>query len=136
VLQRLRAGWLKPRAAQALRNRSVASHELNRDSSRSHAILTIHVDAMVTGDGGHIATHHGKISFVDLAGSERLKDSHSQGQTLRETGAINKSIFTLGKVAPLLNSRVARAPGPRCSGVLHFVECDCCQSTDISGPPC
>lgn len=39
---------------------------------------------------------HGKITFVDLAGSERLKDSRSEGATLRETGNINKSLFTLG----------------------------------------
>ncbi|KAJ1486563.1 P-loop containing nucleoside triphosphate hydrolase protein [Baffinella frigidus] len=90
---------------KALRNRSVASHEMNRDSSRSHAILTIYVDSMVQGEGGHITTRHGKISFVDLAGSERLKDSHSQGSTLRETGSINKSIFTLGKVISSLCDR-------------------------------
>ncbi len=32
---------------KALRNRSVASHELNRDSSRSHALFTVYVDSMV-----------------------------------------------------------------------------------------
>jgi kinesin family protein 12 len=47
-------------------------------------------------DNGHIITRHGKITFVDLAGSERLKASKSEGSTLKETGAINKSIFTLG----------------------------------------
>jgi len=90
---------------KALRNRSVASHELNRDSSRSHCVLTVYVDSMVAAENGHISTRHGKISFVDLAGSERLKDSHSQGSTLRETGSINKSIFTLGKVISSLCDR-------------------------------
>jgi hypothetical protein len=90
---------------KALRNRSVASHELNRDSSRSHCLLTVYVDSMVAAENGHISTRHGKISFVDLAGSERLKDSQSQGSTLRETGAINKSIFTLGKVISSLCDR-------------------------------
>ena len=60
---------------KTLRNRSVAAHELNRDSSRSHSIFTIYVDSMVRDEAGHITTRHGKISFVDLAGSERLKDS-------------------------------------------------------------
>jgi hypothetical protein len=83
---------------RALRSRTVASHELNRDSSRSHALFTIYVDVMVQEEGGHIMTRHGKITFVDLAGSERLKASKSEGTTLKETGAINKSIFTLGKV--------------------------------------
>jgi len=49
-------------------------------------------------DTGHISTRHGKITFVDLAGSERLKDTKSEGITLKETGQINKSLFTLGKV--------------------------------------
>lgn len=41
---------------------------------------------------------YGKISFVDLAGSERLKETKSKGEMLKETGNINKSLFTLGKV--------------------------------------
>ncbi|KAG0613247.1 hypothetical protein M758_6G087600 [Ceratodon purpureus] len=36
--------------------------------------------------------------FVDLAGSERLKKSKSSGEMLKETGSINRSLFTLGKV--------------------------------------
>ena len=32
---------------KALRNRSVASHQLNMDSSRSHALFTVYVDSMV-----------------------------------------------------------------------------------------
>ena len=90
---------------KGLRNRSVASHELNRDSSRSHCLLTVYVDSMVASEDGQIITRHGKITFVDLAGSERLKDSQSQGSTLRETGSINKSIFTLGKVISSLCDR-------------------------------
>lgn len=41
---------------------------------------------------------YGKLSFVDLAGSERLKESNSKGSMVKETGNINKSLFTLGKV--------------------------------------
>jgi hypothetical protein len=37
--------------------------------------------------------------FVDLAGSERLKKSKSSGEMLKETGSINRSLFTLGKVS-------------------------------------
>lgn len=56
-----------------------------------------HVKIMIKSFG----RRHGKITFVDLAGSERLKVSKSEGTTLKETGAINKSIFTLGKVSCL-----------------------------------
>ena len=38
----------------------------------------------------------GKVNFVDLAGSENLKTSGSQGVHQKETGHINKSLFTLG----------------------------------------
>jgi len=43
----------------------------------------------------------GKLVLVDLAGSERLRDSGvSSGdrEALKETGHINKSLFTLGQV--------------------------------------
>lgn len=46
---------------------------------------------------------YGKISFVDLAGSERLKETKSKGVMLKETGNINKSLFTLGKVISCLS---------------------------------
>jgi len=96
---------------RTLRNRSVAAHQLNRDSSRSHMLFTVYVDSMVKGADGHITTRHGKITFVDLAGSERLKESKSEGATLRETGAINKSLFTLGKViASLCDRKRVRVP--------------------------
>jgi len=39
-----------------------------------------------------------QVSFVDLAGSERVKDTKTQGGMLKETSAINRSLFTLGKV--------------------------------------
>jgi len=42
----------------------------------------------------------GKLVFVDLAGSERLK--RSKNSDAEETGAINKSLFTLAKVISLL----------------------------------
>jgi kinesin family member 12 len=44
------------------------------------------------------------MTFVDLAGSERLKETKSTGdQMMKETGNINKSLFTLGKVIAMLS---------------------------------
>jgi hypothetical protein len=48
---------------------------------------------------------YGKISFVDLAGSERLKETNSNGIMVKETGNINKSLFTLGKVISGLSDK-------------------------------
>ena len=42
---------------------------------------------------------------MDLAGSERLKESKSKGVMIKETGKINKSLFTLGKVITTLADR-------------------------------
>ena len=42
---------------------------------------------------------YGKLVLVDLAGSERLKETgNTNRDAVRETGCINKSLFTLGQV--------------------------------------
>lgn len=90
---------------EGMRNRHQGSHELNSDSSRSHSILTVYlISETENQDDGLIYKKYGKISFVDLAGSERLKETKSEGSTMvKETGSINKSLFTLGKVISMLS---------------------------------
>ena len=88
---------------EGMKNRHQGSHELNKDSSRSHSILTVYlISEMKNQADGHVFKKYGKISFVDLAGSERLKESKSEGVMVKETGNINKSLFTLGKVISML----------------------------------
>ena len=88
------------------KNRRTGSHDLNRDSSRSHSILSIHLESeTIDPDDGHALLKFGKVVFVDLAGSERLKESKSSGQQMVETGAINKSLSTLGRVITLLSDK-------------------------------
>lgn len=57
---------------EGMRNRKSGSHEMNKDSSRSHSILTIYIISEIK-QGTQNVKKYGKISFVDLAGSERLK---------------------------------------------------------------
>lgn len=90
---------------EGMRNRKTGSHDLNKDSSRSHSILSVYLISEVKAQDGHIFKKYGKISFVDLAGSERLKESKSQGEMMKETGNINKSLFTLGKVISCLSDK-------------------------------
>jgi hypothetical protein len=92
--------------ATGARNRRVGSHELNKDSSRSHAICAVQVETARPG-GGPVT--FGKISFVDLAGSERLKSSRSAGEQAKETGSINRSLMALGKVISALSEHGGRA---------------------------
>eukprot|EP00658_Telonema_sp_P-2_P039287 TRINITY_DN2810_c0_g1_i2.p1 TRINITY_DN2810_c0_g1~~TRINITY_DN2810_c0_g1_i2.p1 ORF type:complete len:359 (+),score=93.54 TRINITY_DN2810_c0_g1_i2:190-1266(+) len=84
------------------KNRSVGSHNLNRDSSRSHALMTVYVEAEVD-DPDDPYTRYGKLTFVDLAGSENLKKSGTTGTGIKETSAINKSLFALGNVISSLS---------------------------------
>lgn len=91
---------------EGIKNRHSGSHELNKDSSRSHSILTVYlISETENKEDNHVFKKYGKISFVDLAGSERLKESQSEGIMAKETGQINKSLFTLGKVISMLSSK-------------------------------
>ena len=65
-------------------------------------------------NGAAVAAHamprrmkrYGKLVLVDLVGSERLKASGSSGSAaVAETGAINKSLFTLGQVLHALSCK-------------------------------
>jgi kinesin family protein 12 len=95
---------------EGMRMRKSGSHELNKDSSRSHSIMTIYAISDIKSEDGHILRKFGKICFVDLAGSERLKESKSQGDMIKETGNINKSLFTLGQVISCLSTRKKAMP--------------------------
>lgn len=64
--------------------------------------ILINLIFLKTVNEGHAVKKYGKLSFVDLAGSERLKESKSQGEMVKETQNINKSLFTLGKVISIL----------------------------------
>ncbi|XP_056157646.1 kinesin-like protein KIF22 [Lampris incognitus] len=83
-------------------NRTTASTKLNQRSSRSHAILLIKVVRSQRSLPQRQQT--GKLYLVDLAGSEDNRRTGNQGLRLKESGAINLSLFTLSKVVDSLNS--------------------------------
>eukprot|EP00803_Ostreobium_quekettii_P010001 evm.model.scf_2563.2 EVM.evm.TU.scf_2563.2 scf_2563:10409-13107(-) len=84
------------------KNRSVASTQMNQDSSRSHSIFTITVEMIEQGAGkdGHIRV--GKLNLVDLAGSERQSKTGATGERLKEATKINLSLSALGNVVSAL----------------------------------
>ncbi|XP_058476535.1 kinesin-like protein KIF22 [Solea solea] len=86
-------------------NRTTASTKLNQRSSRSHAILLIKVVRTQRALSHRQQT--GKLYLVDLAGSEDNRRTGNQGIRLKESGAINLSLFTLSKVVDSLNSATA-----------------------------
>ncbi|XP_069778202.1 kinesin-like protein KIF9 isoform X2 [Narcine bancroftii] len=84
-----------PRAIQqGETNRIIASHTMNRSSSRSHCIFTIHVETRWK-EASEVKYLTSKLNMVDLAGSERLGKTGSEGQVMREAMYINKSLSFL-----------------------------------------
>ncbi|XP_028725088.1 kinesin-like protein KIF21A isoform X20 [Peromyscus leucopus] len=108
-------------------SRTTASTQMNVQSSRSHAIFTIHVcqtrvcpqiDAENATDNKMISessqmnefeTLTAKFHFVDLAGSERLKRTGATGERAKEGISINCGLLALGNVISALGDKSKRA---------------------------
>ncbi|KIM37196.1 hypothetical protein M413DRAFT_279239 [Hebeloma cylindrosporum] len=91
----------------ATKHRSVGATNLNRASSRSHAVLTIEVTML---DPIANITLTGKMNLVDLAGSENNKLTGNDPSRMAESSAINKSLSVLGQVVHALNQGASRIP--------------------------
>ena len=89
------------------RNRTVASTSMNERSSRSHSVLTIHVQG--TNERTGVSTD-AKLNLVDLAGSERVSKSGSEGVRMKEAQSINKSLSSLGDVIHALKNKNQHVP--------------------------
>lgn len=116
--------------------RKTASTKLNVASSRSHAVLTLHVTVVnMEGDGdeGDVVTYS-KINLVDLAGSERVKDSGVEGEHLKDACGINLSLFHLAGVVQALIQ--GNAPVPYKNDLLCYLLKDAlggnCKSTLVA----
>ena len=89
------------------KRRHVSSTQMNRESSRSHLIISVMIETTNLQTQG---VSRGKLSFVDLAGSERVKKSGSAGEQLKEAQAINKSLSALGNVISALATEQGHVP--------------------------
>ncbi|GAA6216845.1 kinesin-like protein KIF17 isoform X1 [Lates japonicus] len=87
---------------QGWRNRAVGYTLMNKDSSRSHSIFTIHLEICNTDPAGQDHLRAGKLNLVDLAGSERQSKTGATGERLREATKINLSLSALGNVISAL----------------------------------
>ncbi|XP_010940983.1 kinesin-like protein KIN-UB isoform X3 [Elaeis guineensis] len=108
-------------------HRFAANTKLNTESSRSHAILMVHVKRSIKGrhdaepslprENGNASpllsslrppiVRKSKLVVVDLAGSERIDKSGSEGHSLEEAKSINLSLSALGKC---INSLAENSP--------------------------
>ncbi|KAK4658110.1 kinesin-like nuclear fusion protein [Podospora pseudocomata] len=103
---------------QAQNNRSVAATKANERSSRSHSVFILKLV------GENSATNErceGTLNLVDLAGSERLKHSQAEGERMRETQNINKSLACLGDVIEALGRGSGHVPY-RNSKLTHLLQ--------------
>ncbi|XP_069570579.1 kinesin-like protein KIF21A isoform X2 [Brachyistius frenatus] len=107
-------------------SRTTASTQMNVQSSRSHAIFTIHLcqvrvctsdndnetDNKVSNGNSEMDEYEtltAKFHFVDLAGSERLKRTGATGDRAKEGISINCGLLALGNVISALGDRCKRA---------------------------
>mmetsp|Transcript_5963 Transcript_5963/g.5295 ORF Transcript_5963/g.5295 Transcript_5963/m.5295 type:complete len:226 (+) Transcript_5963:309-986(+) len=82
-------------------NRKTGCTEMNKESSRSHCVFSIIIEASENkGEENNIT--RGKLNLVDLAGSERQSKTHAQGDRLTEAKSINQSLSCLGNVISAL----------------------------------
>ncbi|XP_062029241.1 kinesin-like protein KIN-UA [Rosa rugosa] len=108
-------------------HRFATNTKLNTESSRSHAILMVHVKKSVKGRDSALSSQNvnnshtvkslkppvvrkSKLIVVDLAGSERIDKSGSEGHTLEEAKSINLSLSALGKCINALAENSAHIP--------------------------
>eukprot|EP00055_Hartaetosiga_balthica_P007617 m.26433 g.26433 ORF g.26433 m.26433 type:complete len:1233 (+) comp5858_c0_seq1:355-4053(+) len=83
------------------KNRSVGATLMNADSSRSHSIFTVLIEACETAEGDE-KIRASKLNLVDLAGSERQGKTGATGTRLKEATKINLSLSALGNVISAL----------------------------------
>jgi kinesin family protein C1 len=108
------AGWAQvddaPHVASLLARasavRSTGRTACNERSSRSHMVLSL----KLTGKDAEGEAREGVLHLVDLAGSERLSRSGAEGEALKETQAINKSLSALGDVIGAIAAKAPHVP--------------------------
>ena len=112
------------------RRRQIGSTNMNKHSSRSHAIVRIWIESKAEGANGK--TRASSLSMVDLAGSESVRLTGSTGDRKREGQYINKSLMALGQVIyklseqekshiPYRDSKLTRLLQPSLSGNAQIV---------------
>ncbi|PLW16928.1 hypothetical protein PCASD_13333 [Puccinia coronata f. sp. avenae] len=108
-----------------LAQRSIGVTQMNQNSSRSHAIFTVHLIASSTSSSSTSSSNHindshlitkktcSKFQFVDLAGSERINKTKNilGGDRFKEGIFINAGLHSLGNVISALSNQPSSLDG-------------------------
>jgi kinesin family member 2/24 len=79
--------------------RSTGTTSRNADSSRSHAVLQLHLRTIAGSGRRRKQVEHSRLTFIDLAGNERGADTYCADRATRMEGAeINTSLLALKEV--------------------------------------
>ncbi|KAI4366017.1 hypothetical protein MLD38_021946 [Melastoma candidum] len=98
--------------------RAVGSTNANEHSSRSHCLHCVMVRGENLLNGECLRS---KLWLVDLAGSERIAKTDVQGERLKETQYINRSLSALGDVISALATKSPHIPF-RNSKLTHLLQ--------------
>lgn len=121
---------------EALSNRVIAEHSLNRQSSRSHVIYTFYFTSTrpvairspkkgsksIKMQGDDVDVVHSKLHLVDLAGSERVAKTGSVGSIQKEANHINRSLSFLEHVVLALTQSKRDHVPYRSSKLTHLLK--------------
>ncbi|CAB3402367.1 unnamed protein product [Caenorhabditis bovis] len=112
LMNLVRKGW---------ENRKTGETAMNRDSSRSHALLIIKIRTEEL-TGTILTTRTSILNLVDLAGSERQSHTKASGERLKEATHINGSLSVLGRcIRELSKPEKSRAFIPYRDSVLTHI---------------
>lgn len=118
--------------------RTCSAHQMNKFSSRSHCIFTIHVQSKSRIESADRVLVS-KLNLVDLAGSERLSKTETSGATLKEAMYINRSLTYLEQVIIALADKKREHVPFRQSKLTHVLRdsiggnCNTLMIANISG---
>lgn len=90
---------------EATNNRSVATTNMNEESSRSHFIFSLTINGKNEWNGDQV---EGEINLIDLAGSEKFSASGAERES--ETTSINLSLHHLGQLFKALREKAKFIP--------------------------
>ncbi|CAN0875567.1 Kinesin-like protein KIN-14S [Linum grandiflorum] len=99
--------------------RVVGSTSANKQSSRSHCLLRVRAKGENLIEGKKTMSH---LWLVGLAGSERVGKIEVEGERLKESPSINKTLSALGEAISALASKTSHIPY-RNSKLTHMLKC-------------